>query len=477
VTPLARSSGYRAKKFVQRNPFLVGLALAMVGLGAALARSWVRGDRLDRSAARELLAMFASDPKGAAQTTINTSGRIRRYASDLTRHYLGSDAFTERVVGSRAGVVFDPKTFWQAVEAGPLWRFGEWLDVVAYSSASQTDAKGAWPVSPDLVLNLIEPLSGTGGSARQKYVALCLLGQMQIEGAGLTPEILGLSMKDSNAGVAAAARWCASRNGVATSSKDGLFADEVSGLTFAAIPGVESFKRGSDPSDPDRFANESQSPQGIAIKPFHLSTTEVTHAAIRPFFADPGSQALLEFSLADLERTQAAGFDASMLSRVAVGFMSLEIARHYCNWLNQKASAVTPARKYRVPTEDEWEYACRAGNPGRFCFGDNAEYARYFAHCNGSTAPYHTVAERMPNAFGLFDMHGGLWELTETRYPSELAPPEFQSSELYVKKGGAWHSPAVRCRSAQRNFMSPRFSDPSAADRYTGFRVVMELTP
>jgi formylglycine-generating enzyme required for sulfatase activity len=123
-----------------------------------------------------------------------------------------------------------------------------------------------------------------------------------------------------------------------------------------------------------------------------------------------------------------------------------------------------------VPTEDEWEYACRAGNPGRFCFGDLTDYARFFARCNGQTVDHHRVAQYMPNTFGLFDMHGGLWELTDS--PDSSAPANL---EMFIQRGGAWYSPAVRCRSSQRNSVPLRETDSTYG--YNGLRLVMELQP
>ena len=77
----------------------------------------------------------------------------------------------------------------------------------------------------------------------------------------------------------------------------------------------------------------------------------------------------------------------------------------------------------------------------------------------------------MPNWFGLHDMHGGLWEWTASRYPPELAAAQgIEHEELYVYRGGAYYSPAVRCRSAQRNYGAP-----DRAFDYTGLRVVMEF--
>jgi len=95
------------------------------------------------------------------------------------------------------------------------------------------------------------------------------------------------------------------------------------------------------------------------------------------------------------------------------------------------------------------------GSTARFCYGGDADYAAFFANCNGA-AGEHRVAERIPNFYGLFDMHGGLWEWCESKYPAELvtdiAVTAEQRQELYVLRGGAFYSPAVRCRSAQRNY-------------------------
>ena len=123
-----------------------------------------------------------------------------------------------------------------------------------------------------------------------------------------------------------------------------------------------------------------------------------------------------------------------------------------------------------MPTEEEWEWACRGGNSARFCFGDDARYAKYFAHCNGEQTTLR-VARQMPNWYGIFDMHGGLWEWCDSRYEDKYAEElGLPDAEWYMKRGGAWYSPAVRCRCTQRNY-----GDPSLPDQYFGVRLVMEF--
>ena len=134
-----------------------------------------------------------------------------------------------------------------------------------------------------------------------------------------------------------------------------------------------------------------------------------------------------------------------------VTMVTLADAQAYCEW-----------QGYRLPTEDEWEHAAMGGSDKRFCFGDDPKYARYFAHCAGRRPDWVVAGSHMPSFYGLFDMHGGVWEWTSTLYtPDET---------VFVVKGGAVYSPEIRCRSAQRNFTAPNQEAP-----YWGFRLIMEL--
>ena len=116
-----------------------------------------------------------------------------------------------------------------------------------------------------------------------------------------------------------------------------------------------------------------------------------------------------------------------------------------------------------MPTEAQWEYACRAGSKTRYCFGDDAskldEYAWYGQVSGGKT---HPVGEKKPNAWGLYDMHGNVSELCQDWYddayyaksPTDdpTGPP---TGSCRVGRGGSWFDDARYCRSAYRGGHGP----------------------
>ena len=131
---------------------------------------------------------------------------------------------------------------------------------------------------------------------------------------------------------------------------------------------------------------------------------------------------------------------------------------------------------YRLPTEAEWEYACRAGTSTRFSYGDDpgytnlTQYAWFDVNSGGTT---HPVGQKLPNAWGLYDMLGNVAEACQDWYgpfPGGIAldPQGPATGSARVGHGGLWLRPASYCRSAWRNGASPDFLGDGG-----GFRVVL----
>jgi formylglycine-generating enzyme required for sulfatase activity len=130
-----------------------------------------------------------------------------------------------------------------------------------------------------------------------------------------------------------------------------------------------------------------------------------------------------------------------------------------------KLNEMEQTNTYCLPTEAPWEYACRAGSTTRYCFGDDEkmlkDYACYDKNSGGKT---HPVKQKNPNSWGLYDMHGNVWEWCEDwygNYPNEpvtdpTGPP---SGEIRVLRGGRWYGNPRNLRSANRS-------------SYVGFRLL-----
>ena len=181
------------------------------------------------------------------------------------------------------------------------------------------------------------------------------------------------------------------------------------------------------------------------------------------------------------------GFPAISMAQLA--------AKKFCQWL----SAIT-GNFYRLPTEAEWEYACRAGSEKAYSFGDDPkELNNYAWFKDNSNNKYHKVGQKLPNSWGLYDMHGNVSEWTLDQYNTTTylkasqnlsKNPIVKPIKLYprVVRGGSWKSSNYRLRSASRQASSKQWKkqDPQIPRskwwhtdaQFVGFRVVRPyITP
>ncbi len=130
---------------------------------------------------------------------------------------------------------------------------------------------------------------------------------------------------------------------------------------------------------------------------------------------------------------------------------------------------------YRLPTEAEWEYACRAGSSTEYCFGDDPRDLPRFAWFSGEGESTHPVGRKRPNAWGLFDMHGNVWEwcwdwhgrdyFRRSPVDDPHGPEPSPRATAHVLRGGSWDEDAKGARSASHRYTS------LIRPRCVGFRV------
>jgi formylglycine-generating enzyme required for sulfatase activity len=227
------------------------------------------------------------------------------------------------------------------------------------------------------------------------------------------------------------------------------------GMKFRLIrPGT--FRMGSPASESGRDNDETQHSVTIS-KPYYLGIYEVTQE--------------------QYERVMGKNPSYFKGARDPVENVSWEDAVAFIEKLNGMPSEKDAGRVYRLPTEAEWEYACRAGSESAYCFGDTLvtlqQYA-WFGENSGSKT--HPVGKKQPNAWGLYDMHGNVWEWCydwDGDYSSAaVADPSGPARGSYrVLRGGSWVNEAALCRSARRRWFVPSFRFNSV-----GFRVALSST-
>lgn len=262
------------------------------------------------------------------------------------------------------------------------------------------------------------------------------------------------------------------------------------------------------PSD-ERGRRTNEGPQKpIRISNFWMGEHEVTWQEFQEFYRQHplGEKApkTVNDKAADAVTKPSGSYVDETYGFGEKGYPAINISHHaamkYCEWLSLKTG-----KAYRLPTEAEWEYACRAGTKTAFGFGDNALDDYFWYRGNSQTEDFpkgqaHRVKQKKPNAWGLFDMHGNVSEWCIDHYEADryeafpwktstLNPVKLPSKKRYsyVTRGGDFASPATACRSGAREGSNPSWNelDPqeppsiwwmfSRGKSWVGFRVVVAL--
>ena len=242
----------------------------------------------------------------------------------------------------------------------------------------------------------------------------------------------------------------------------------TSDLSFEMMPiKGETFNMGSPVTDENRGKNELLSHK-VKVSDFWMGKYELTwdeyelwminldkdnreYKKLDPTKADALSDAVTKPTAPYTDMT----FGMGKSGHPAICMTQLS-AKMYCMWLSARTG-----KFYRLPTEAEWEFACKAGTDTAYSFGDDAkELSNHSWHVSNSRFKYQKIGQKSPNPFGLYDMHGNVWEWVLDQFvpPADKAPkgvlqnPVVAPNTLYprVVKGGSWDDGAVSHRSAGR---------------------------
>jgi len=213
-----------------------------------------------------------------------------------------------------------------------------------------------------------------------------------------------------------------------------------------------TFIMGSPTNEDGRFDCEGPQTQVTISKGFWIGKYEVTQGQY---------QQVMEKNPSQYDN----GLDAPVEN------VNWNDANEFCSKLQMRLSAALRGGDVRLPTEAEWEYACRAGTTSNYV-GELQELAWFNVNSGGTT---HPVGKKQPNAWGLYDMYGNVWEWCKDYYAGKLPggtatdPQGPSSGSARALRGGSWDGRAVYCRSA---FRAGR--EPTLRRNNVGFRVVIE---
>lgn len=225
------------------------------------------------------------------------------------------------------------------------------------------------------------------------------------------------------------------------------------GVEFVLIPAGE-FDMGSFSEDKDRSDYESPAHRVTIKNPFYMGRSSVTQKQWKNIMGTSPSHFKGEYR--------------------PVEMVSWGEVQEFVKKLN----AIENTDKYRLPSEAEWEYACRAGTQTRYSFGDNESKFKEYAWCvENSGRKTHPIGQKKPNPWGLSDMHGNVWEWVQDKWHDDynLAPSDGRAWEDgdnfdRISRGCSWYCNVESCSSAVRLSRKPesRFAN-------LGFRLVREL--
>jgi formylglycine-generating enzyme required for sulfatase activity len=235
------------------------------------------------------------------------------------------------------------------------------------------------------------------------------------------------------------------------------------GMRLVLIPAGQ-FTMGSPWSEASRDENEARHEVEIT-RPFYLGTLEVTQAQYRAVMGENPSW----FCAAGGGKDRVRGLDTDAFPVERVSWAD---AVRFCERLSARAEEKGAGRTYRLPTEAEWEYACREGGTSSTAFHYGNSLSSTQANFDGGF-PYAAAPSRylqrtarvgsyQPNRLGLFDLHGNVWEWCQDWYDKDYyrtsprqdpqGPP---AGSVRVLRGGSWVSSGQSCRSAVRGFYMP----------------------
>ncbi|WP_290867356.1 formylglycine-generating enzyme family protein [Aquabacterium sp.] len=240
------------------------------------------------------------------------------------------------------------------------------------------------------------------------------------------------------------------------------------GMRFIRIP-AGSFEMGAANDDHEAGANEKPRHSVTISQDFYLGQFEVTQAQWEAVMGSSSFAQDRSNPFYDLP-----GMAARLNHPQNPATVSWNDAQQFIQRLNQRESHA----RYRLPTEAEWEYAARAGTSSAYSFGDDprqlwrhAWYGENFA--TGST---HAVGQKLPNPWGLYDVHGNVWEWVQDWYAERYSaaavtdPGGPTSGSSKVVRGGSWHETSGSWRTSFRKPYAPTYRGISI-----GFRLAMNL--